>query len=149
MMKTKMESNPRLLNLNRQTDPTANDFVAEEVESDDPDAFTSQIETNSIERFQQRRTRYEKNQVAARAIKNIHRATSEISQNKVLEKRRMMFNVINMARKEGSDAQIQQKESEIDQALNSAYEFDVAGRQILWENDPGKYYRKEDTCCYK
>ena len=60
-----------------------------------------------------------------------------------------MFNVINMARKEGSDAQIQKKESEIDRAMNSAYEFDIAGRQILWENDPGKYYRKEDSCCYK
>ena len=41
------------------------------------------------------------------------------------------------------------KESEMDLALNSAYEYDIAGRQIVWEKDIENYERIPDTCCYK
>lgn len=104
MIRSRIESNPRLLNLSRQTNPNPRgpEYVAEEVESNDPDSHSmSQIETNSMERLS-RRQKYEKNQIAAKQMISIKRATSEISQNKVLEKRRMMFNVINMARNKGT-----------------------------------------------
>ena len=61
MMKSKIESNPRLLNLNRQTDPKAHDYVAEDVESEDDLSYNlSRIDTNSMERLTKQQ-KYEKN----------------------------------------------------------------------------------------
>ena len=63
MIRSRIESNPRLLNLSRQTNPNPRgpEYVAEEVESNDPDSHSmSQIETNSMERLS-RRQKYEKN----------------------------------------------------------------------------------------
>ena len=37
----------------------------------------------------------------------------------------------------------------MDKALNSAFEYDIAGRQIVWEKYQEKYDRIPDTCCYK
>ena len=61
MMRSRIESNPRLLNLSRQTDLRGPDYVAEEVESNDPDSYNlSRIETNSMEKLS-RNQKYEKN----------------------------------------------------------------------------------------
>ena len=63
MIRSRIESNPRLLNLSRQTNPNprGHDYVAEEVESNDPDSHNlSQIETNSMEKLS-RYQKYEKN----------------------------------------------------------------------------------------
>ena len=57
MMRTRIESNPRLLNLKNkegQKNPQVHGYVAEEVEPEDPDDNSyslSRIETNSMERL--------------------------------------------------------------------------------------------------
>ena len=60
-MKSKIESNPRLLNLNRQTDPKAHDYVAEAVESEDDVSYNlSRIESSSMDMLSKQQ-KYEKN----------------------------------------------------------------------------------------
>ena len=68
MMRTRIESNPRLLNLNRQKDPTAHDYIPEDLESDDPvESYNlSRITSNPSMEKLSKNSRYEKNQVAAR-----------------------------------------------------------------------------------